>query len=210
VMYLEPVPLDTPSEPVRAMYDEDIADAGWVATDTQLFSLAPEVYDGWRVLQRSVRKTMRLRRYELLTIVAARALGCRACVSGHADACIRHGVATAAEIEAIVSDFRAAGLEPVEVALMDLVEKVATDAHRVTAEDVAALRAFGLADRDILAAVLVAAARSFYSKTLEALGVPPSPQLTATNGLLDLAGLSAVSAFSAVSPGDRPPRAGCA
>lgn len=186
-MYLETVAPGSASGAVREMYDEDLADLGYVATDTQLFSLQPEVYAAWVPLVRAVRKTTRLRRYELLTIVAARALGCRACVSAHAALCIRNGIAGREEIQAIVRDVRDAGLEPVEVALMELVERVAIDAHRVTRDEIDELRALGLRDDEILSAVLVAAARSFYSKTLEALGVPPSPELVETNGLLDVA-----------------------
>lgn len=186
-VYLETVPPDAAEGAIREMYDEDLSDLGYVATDTQLFSLQPAVYAAWVPLARAVRKTTRLRRYELLTIVAARALGCRACVSAHAALCIRNGIASREEIEAIIRDFRDAGLDPVDVALMELVERVAIDAHRVTPREVEELRALGLQDEEILSAVLVAAARSFYSKALEALGVPPSPELAETNGLLDLA-----------------------
>ena len=115
---------------------------------------------------------MRLRRYELLTLATARALGCRACMSAHAAMCIKHGVLTTDEVEAILRDFHDARLDDVEVALMDLVEKVATDAQRVTASDVELLRGLGLRDDEIFAAVVVATARCFYSKALEAMGVP--------------------------------------
>jgi uncharacterized peroxidase-related enzyme len=186
-MYLETVAPDAASGVVREMYDQDLGDLGYVATDTQLFSLQPEVYAAWVPLARAVRKTTRLRRYELLTIVAARALGCRACVSAHAAMCIRNGIAGREEIEAIVRNFRDAGLDRVDVALMELVERVALDAHRVTSDQIQELRALGIRDDEILSAVLVAAARSFYSKALEALGVPPSPELSDTNGLLDAA-----------------------
>jgi uncharacterized peroxidase-related enzyme len=203
-MFVAPVAPAAATGAVRTMYDEDLAHLGYIASDTELFSLQPEVYEAWTGLARAVRMTMRLRRYELLTIVAARALGCRACVSAHAALCIRRGIASRQQLEAIVRDFHDAGLEPVEVALMDLVERVAIDAHRVSRDEVEALKVLGLSDHEILAAVLVAAARSFYSKSLEALGVPPSPALVDTNGLLDLAA-------TASAPGDpRLVTSGCA
>jgi len=203
-MFVETVAPDAATGAVGAMYDEDLAHRGFIATDTALFSLQPDVYRAWEGLARAVRKTMRLRRYELLTIVAARALGCRACVSAHAHLCIENGIAAREQVEAIVRDHHDAGLEPVEVALMDLVERVAIDAHRVSRAEVDELRALGLRDGDIFAAVLVGAARSFYSKSLEALGVPPSPQLVDTNGLLDLATSPAVAGEAG------PVTAGCA
>jgi uncharacterized peroxidase-related enzyme len=151
-----------------------------------LFSLRPAVYTAWRELVKSIRGTIRLRQYELVTLGAARALGCRACVSAHGNVLLRNGIVDRPQLEALVRDVHAAGLEPLEVAMMELGEKVAVDAGAVTLEDITALRAFGLTDAAILDVVLVAAARSFYSKTLDALGVPPSPELAGTNDLLDL------------------------
>jgi uncharacterized peroxidase-related enzyme len=172
---------------VRAMYDDDLKVDGYVATDTRLFSLQPEVYTAWVALARSIRKSMRLRRYELITVAAARALGCRACVSAHSALLIRQGIVPREQMAAIVRDFRRAALDPIEVALMGLAEKVALDAHAVSAADVESLRELGLRDDEIFGAVLAAAARAFYSKSLEAMGTPANPELAETNGLLDLA-----------------------
>jgi uncharacterized peroxidase-related enzyme len=185
-MHLEMVAPALAIGPVREMYDADLAALGYVTTDAQLFSLRPATHAAWKELVKSIRRTVRLRQYELITIAAARALGCRACVSAHGAVLLRNDIVDDAQLRAIVRDFRDAGLEPIEVAMMDLAEKVAVDAHRVTPGDIETLRAFGLTDAEILDVVLAAAARAFYSKTLEALGVPPSPELVQTNGLLDL------------------------
>jgi uncharacterized peroxidase-related enzyme len=184
--YLATIAPEQATGPVRTMYEADVAALGYVTTDSMLFSLRPAVHASWRELVKALRTTMRLRPYELVTIAAARALGCRACVSAHGAVLLRNEIVDRAQLEAIVRDFRGAGLEPVEVAAMDLAEKVAVEAHRVTAGDIDALRELGLGDAEILDIVLAAAARAFYSKTLEALGVPPSPELVETNGLLDL------------------------
>jgi len=184
-VYLPAITPDRATGPVRAMYDDDLARVGYVTTDTALFSLRPEVHAAWRGLAMAIRRTMRLRRYELVTIAAARALGCRACVSAHGALLLRNRIVEPAQLEAIIRDFHTAGLDPIEVALMDLAAKVAQDAQRVTPADIDALRALGLSDTEVFDVVLAAAARSFYSKTLEALGVPPSPELSETNALLD-------------------------
>lgn len=190
--YLETVAPEAASGPVREMYDADVATLGYVTTDSFLFSLRPGVHASWRALVKTIRKTMRLRPYELVTLAAAQALGCRACVSAHGALLLRNGVVDRAQLEAIVRDFRDARLEPLEVAMMDLAENVAIDAHRVTPADIETLRTLGLADAEILDVVLAAAARSFYSKTLEALGVPPCPELVETNHLLDMVGREAI------------------
>jgi alkylhydroperoxidase family enzyme len=77
------------------------------------------------------------------------------------------------EVEAIVNDYRNAGLSPEEVAVMALAEKVALHAHRVTPDDIDGLRGFGLSDEEILDVVLTASSRSFFSKTLDAVGAEP-------------------------------------
>jgi alkylhydroperoxidase family enzyme len=64
-------------------------------------------------------------------------------------------------------------LDEVDRAVLELADKVAADATTVTHEDVDRLRALGLSDADVVDVVLAAAARCFYSKTLDALGVEP-------------------------------------
>jgi hypothetical protein len=49
---------------------------GYVPNYLKTLSLRPGVYEAWVDLQDSIRKNMRLRRYELVTIVAAARLGC--------------------------------------------------------------------------------------------------------------------------------------
>jgi alkylhydroperoxidase family enzyme len=56
---------------------------------------------------------------------------------------------------------------------MDLAEKVVDDATSIKQADIDHLRSLGLSDEDILDVVLAAAARCFFSKTLDALGVEP-------------------------------------
>jgi alkylhydroperoxidase family enzyme len=77
------------------------------------------------------------------------------------------------QIRAMVTDFRHAGLEPAEVAMMAFAEKVVRHAHTMTREDVEELRRHGLADTEILDITLVAAMRCFFSKALDALGAVP-------------------------------------
>jgi alkylhydroperoxidase family enzyme len=61
----------------------------------------------------------------------------------------------------------------VDIAVMDLAEKVVGDATSVTPDDVARLRELGLGDAEIFDVVAAATARCFFSKTLDALGAEP-------------------------------------
>jgi hypothetical protein len=56
---------------------------------------------------------------------------------------------------------------------MDFAEKVARDASAITEADVRALRAHGLSEAEIFDIAAAAAARCFFSKLLDALGVEP-------------------------------------
>ncbi len=76
-------------------------------------------------------------------------------------------------MRAIAADHRLAGLDPVDVAVMDLAQKVARDGASVTPADIARLRELGLEDAEIFDVVVAAAARCFFSTTLDALGAEP-------------------------------------
>jgi alkylhydroperoxidase family enzyme len=78
-----------------------------------------------------------------------------------------------AAVCAAIADHRSAGLDEVDVAVMDLAEKVAEDATSVTAADIDRLRALGLSDDEVFDVVMAATARCFFSKSLDALGAEP-------------------------------------
>lgn len=86
---------------------------------------------------------------------------------------LRANFFSAEQLEAIVRDFRNAGLEPAEVAMMAFAQKVTLHAHEVTPQDIADLRGHGFSDAEILDIALAAAARNFYSKVLDAIGAEP-------------------------------------
>jgi uncharacterized peroxidase-related enzyme len=132
------------------------------------FEDRPEVYAAWGQLRDAIVDGMDFRRYELATFAAARKLRSTYC-------CLAHGTVLMERFDepvlALANDFRDAGLDAVDVAVMEFAEKVAEDATAIGEADRQRLRDLGLSDRDIMDVVLAAAVRSFYSKTLEALGV---------------------------------------
>jgi alkylhydroperoxidase family enzyme len=62
------------------------------------------------------------------------------------------------------------GLDGADRAVMAFAERVVDDASAITRADVDVLREHGLSDAEIVDVVLAAAARCFFSKTLDALG----------------------------------------
>jgi alkylhydroperoxidase family enzyme len=86
---------------------------------------------------------------------------------------LRKNFFSAEQLIAIVTDYQNAGLDPQDVAVMALAEKVILDQHSITQQDINGLLAYGLTDEEVLDVVLTAAARSFYTKVLDALGAEP-------------------------------------
>ena len=151
-------------------------DGADVPNHTQAFSQRPEVYAAWQGLIEAITGNMDLRRYELITLAAARRLRSSYCMLAHGSVLLREELSTPDELRAVVADHRDAGLAPDEVAVMDFAERVVDDATAVTQEDVDRLRAHGLSDADVLDVVLAASVRCFFSKVLDATGTQPDAE----------------------------------
>jgi alkylhydroperoxidase family enzyme len=132
------------------------------------FSERPDVYAAWLQLNGAIKAGMDLRRYEPATLAAARRLRSSYC-------CLAHGTVlmqTFGEpVREIAVDHRSAGLDEVDVAVMDLAERVVEDATSIDAAYLQRLRNLGLSQMEIMDVVLAAAARCFFSKTLDALDI---------------------------------------
>jgi uncharacterized peroxidase-related enzyme len=128
----------------------------------------PEVLSAWVQLNGAIKSGMELRRYELATLAAARRLRSSYC-------CLAHGTVLLERfgepLLEIARDHHAAGLSEVDVAVMDLAERVVDDATSIGDAELRPLRELGLSEVEIMDVVLAAAARCFFSKTLDALGV---------------------------------------
>ena len=68
-------------------------------------------------------------------------------------------------------DRRAANLSEVDLAVMELAERVVEDATSIEDADLRRLRDLGLSEADIADVVYAASVRCFFSKTLDALGM---------------------------------------
>ena len=132
------------------------------------FGERPDVYAAWVQLNTSIKANMDLRRYELATFAAARRLRSTYCCLAHGSVLIEQ---FGEPVRDIALDHRAAGLDPVDVAVMDLAERVADDATSIGDADLQPLRDLGFSEAEIMDVVLAAAARCFFSKTLDALDV---------------------------------------
>src|SRR3954452_4762506 len=178
--FIETVPEGDASGELTRMYETDREVFGHVPNLTRAFSHRPDVYAAWRQLNGAIKANMDLRRYELATVAAARRLRSSYCTLAHGSVLMDKFVAPD-ELAAIVSDHHAAGLDPVDMAVMDLADKVAQDATSVTQADIDALRSHGLSDAEIFDVIAAAGARCFFSKVLDGVGA----QADATYAELD-------------------------
>jgi uncharacterized peroxidase-related enzyme len=170
--FIETIPEDEATGATAEMYAADRKAFGELPNFTRAFSYRPAAYAGWRELNGAIKSSMDLRRYELATVAAARQLRSSYCTLAHGAVLIDKFL-DADAVTAIVADHRRAGLSATDVAVMDFAEKVADDASSIQHTDIERLRSNGLTDKDIIDVVLAAAARCFFSKTLDALGVEP-------------------------------------
>ena len=134
------------------------------------FADRPDVYQAWVQLNGAIKAGMDLRRYELATLAAARRLRSSYCSLAHGKV-LRERFGE--PVREIALDRRDAGLDEIDVAVMDLAELVVDDATSIGGSDLRRLRDLGLSDVEIMDVVLAASARCFFSKTLDALGVQP-------------------------------------
>ncbi|HEX4735710.1 MAG TPA: carboxymuconolactone decarboxylase family protein [Thermoleophilaceae bacterium] len=168
--YIETVPEAEATGAVAEMYAGDREQFGQLRNLTQALSLAPEIAAAWMQLNAAIKARMELRRYELATIAAARRLRSTYCAHAHGSVLLEQFIDEEA-LRAVMADHHEAGLDPVDVAIMDYAEKIVDDASCVTEMDIERLRAHGLSDSEILDVAAAAAARCFFSKLLDALGV---------------------------------------
>ncbi len=156
---------------VAAMYRRQQARFGYVPNYAKVFSLRPEIMPLWAALLGGIKRNMDQRQFELATLVAARALGNSACSLAHGSALTPFF--SAAELAAILREDPAQPLAAAERALMTFAAKVARHAADISSEDIEALRKHGYDDTAIFDIAATAAARAFFAKLLDSLGVQP-------------------------------------
>jgi uncharacterized peroxidase-related enzyme len=168
--FIRTIPPSEAQGPVREMYEGAARRFGHIPNWAQAFSLRPGVRDGWVALLASIQSNLPARTYELATLAAARALRSTYCSLAHGSV-LAEKVFDAPAVTSIMKEAREAPIEPAERAMMAFVEKVVLSADRITAADVEVLRSHGYRDEEIFDVAAAAAARCFFSKLLDALGV---------------------------------------
>ena len=165
--YLPTVPPEEATGEVKAMYDKDLAQHGYVANYTRAFSVRPDVARGWLALRDAVTSGMDPRLYELATVAAATAIRSSYCslVHGRILATSYYPPGT---VVSITAEDTGDSLDAADTAIVRFARKVAREADKITQEDIDELRSLGFSDADVFNIILAAAARCFFSKVLDA------------------------------------------
>ena len=171
---------------VAAIYAEDIEDVGYVPSHTKVMALNPEAYRAFEALARSIARPLGMRRYELVTLAAAEAIGSDTCRFAHALKSLRY--MEPGEVLAVITDYRSAGLSDAEVAMMDFAARLSRDSSAMTDGDSQRLRDVGFSDREIVDIALAAGMRNFFSRTLHSLAVDVDVPPGLTDDLLQALG----------------------
>lgn len=166
---LRMTPEDEATGLTAEIYDDERRSLGYVASHTKAMSLNPEAFLAWEALTKAISSSLGLRRYELVTLAAAQAIGSSHCRLAHGKKML--SIMSEEELLAIASDFHTAGLAEAEVAMMDYAAKLCTDAASMTDEDTRRLRDLGFSDREIADITMAAAARNFISRSVLAMAV---------------------------------------
>lgn len=169
MMFIETIEEESASPALKELYEKNKSTLGYIANYSKIFSHRPDVYIAWMQLIASIRRHVDHRRYELITLAAAKALKSSYCSLAHGSV-LKDNFFSEEELAAISQDFRHASLSVAEVAMMNFAEKIVKDATAITEEDVAELRRHGFSDEEIFDITTVTTARCFFSKTLDALG----------------------------------------
>jgi uncharacterized peroxidase-related enzyme len=168
-VFIDAVPEGAASGPLAAYYEQQRAAWGFLPNYAGAFASRPDVAQAWNVLNVTIRDGMDRRRFEIVTIAAARALRSTYCAVAHSKF-LRDVCGDEASVESMATDPTGAGLTVQDRAVCEFAAKVAADAAAVEQADVDRLRAVGLTDGEIADVVFAAAARAFFTRVLDGLG----------------------------------------
>ncbi len=166
---------------VAELYAEDRDAQGYVASHTQAMALNPEAVRAWESLISAIAKPMGKRRYELVTLAAARGVRSAHCLLAHGNRSL--SLFDEPQLARIAANYRDADLTEAEVEMMAFAERVSGDSASMTDADSLRLREVGFTDREIVDIALCAAARNFYSRSIQALAVDVDVPPTLPEGL---------------------------
>ena len=171
--YIEVIPDEAAEGELREVYDEIKEKRGKLSSVLMIQSLNP----------RSIRKHMDLylttmfgksplkrAQREMVAVVVSAANKCPYCIKHHAIA-LQHFWKDEAKVEALVKDYRTAGLSEKDQLLCAFAQQLTRDPSASSPEKPKQMRAAGITDREIHDTALVTAYFNFVNRMVLGLGV---------------------------------------
>ena len=170
--FIDTVPVAEAEGNVRDMYARQEGAWGYVPDYAKVFCHRPEVMERWGRMLAAIKRPADARRLELITFAAAYELRNSSCSLAHGAALAR--IIDRETVLAISQGRESDVLSEAEAAMVRFARRVASDASRITAGEVAALKEIhGFTDAEVFDIAAIAAARAFFTKILDALGSEP-------------------------------------
>lgn len=178
-MFIQPVDEHADDDEVTAWFDQQRAAWGYLPNYAPAFASRPDVARAWSALNITIRGGMDRRRFEIATVAASRALRCTYCLAAHSKF-LRDVCDDEPTMIALADDPTGQTLSAADRAVVRFAAKVAVDAASIAQADVDELHQHGLTDADVADVVFAVAARSFFTRVLDGLGVLTDHELGAS------------------------------
>lgn len=173
-MFLKTIGEDEATGRVAEIYAAHKANLGFVMSATACWTSRPDLLPLWEDFFARVKANFSLtpRDWRLITFIAAQQVPSTYCAMVYGKQLL-DDLGSKETVLAVQRDFRNAGLDDRDVAMLDYAEAVAKDASRITEEDIEALRAAGFSDVQISDIALCASLRCFMARFFDATGAGP-------------------------------------
>lgn len=173
-MYLETIAEADAKGEVAAIYARQKASLGFVMATAACMTTRPDLLPAYTLFIEQVRGgfSLGMREWKLITLIAAKHVPSTYCSSVYGQQLVAD-LGSKAAVIAVQRDFRHAGLEPKDVAMLAYAEKIALDASKVGPADIDGLRRAGFTDQQICDIALCATLRCFIGRFFDAVGAGP-------------------------------------
>ena len=163
---------------LRAFYDDVVSRAGSVPNVVKLSSLKPPAAIAAQDLYQSVLyhdSGLSMLEKEMVSTLVSSINGCAYCVAHHG-AAVERLAGSANSAAWVTFAWRQADVDERTRAMLAFTEKLTANPDTLGETDVAALRAVGLSDEDVLDLVQLVAYFNYVNRLAMALGVDPEPE----------------------------------
>lgn len=168
-MYISAVPEPDQAEAFERYVEAQRAAWGFVPDYTGCFASRPRVADAWLELAKTIREPMDRRRFELVTVAAARARRSTYCAVAHSKF-LRDVCDDQPTLDALLTDPTGETLSEEDAAVYRFASQIARDPASIVKGDIDALRAVGLDDAAIADIAYTVGLRLFFTTVLDSLG----------------------------------------